>query len=337
LSERVDFSTMTEVAVELELLRSLDWIEDYGAHVGGSVFLDMPEMGVEGSAEVLSIEPCPPFEEGEGRLVTGTFKHTSGEIYDLRLQGESEPIGVTATHPFWSVDREAWVSAIDLEIGETLKTLAGTTVVQSRSKREEPETVYNIEVEGDHCYRVGESGVLVHNASLPGPAVSAGTDYGCGKPSGQGNCSRGDINSNITRPAGYEGHHLIGVAEASADIMERACELGYDINRGNNGIALPSYANNTFPNLPDGQAESTSTGLPLHRGPHRAANYNDCVRQHLAKLEADYRAGRVTDCNLCAKIKEIEDEVRRALLAHEIWLNRNDPHIQAGQSPSCTA
>jgi len=57
------------------------------------------------------------------------------------------------------------VSAIDLEIGETLKTLAGTTVVESRSKREEPETVYNIEVEGDHVYRVGESGVLVHNNS----------------------------------------------------------------------------------------------------------------------------------------------------------------------------
>jgi len=151
--------------VEIALLRSLDWIEDYGAHVGGSVFLDMPEMGVEGLAEVAAIEPCPPLEEGEGRLVTGTFKHTSGEVYDLKLESESKPIGVTATHPFWSVDRNTWVSAIDLEIGETLKTLAGTTVVESRSKREEPETVYNIEVEGDHCYRVGESGVLVHNAS----------------------------------------------------------------------------------------------------------------------------------------------------------------------------
>ncbi len=167
------------------MLRSLDWIEDYGAHVGGSVFLDMPEMGACGLAEVLAIEPCPATEpddrsgrmkgeggsqhNGEGRLVTGTFRHTSGEVYDLKLACESKPIGVTATHPFWSVDRNAWVSAINLEIGETLKTLTGTTVVQSRSRREEPETVYNIEVEGDHCYRVGESGVLVHNASAPAP------------------------------------------------------------------------------------------------------------------------------------------------------------------------
>jgi hypothetical protein len=148
------------------LLRSHDWLEDYGAHVGGSVYLDMPEMGVVGEAQVLAIEPCPPLEPGEGRIVTGTFRHTSGEVYDLMLESESQPIGVTATHPFWSVDRNGWVSAIDLDIGETLKTLEGTTVVESRSMREEPETVYNIEVEGDHCYRVGESGVLVHNASM---------------------------------------------------------------------------------------------------------------------------------------------------------------------------
>ena len=66
--------------INIHLLRSLDWIEDYGAHVGGSVFLDMPEMGAEGLAEVLSIEPCPEIEAGAGRIVTGTFAHTSGEV-----------------------------------------------------------------------------------------------------------------------------------------------------------------------------------------------------------------------------------------------------------------
>ncbi len=65
------------------------------------------------------------------------------------------------------MDRQAWVSVLDLEIGETLKTLEGTTVVESLVRRSSPEAVYNIEVEGDHCYRVGESGVLVHNQSVP--------------------------------------------------------------------------------------------------------------------------------------------------------------------------
>ena len=85
------------------LLRDCAWLEDNHAYVGGTVWLNMPEMGVEGLAEVLAIEPCPPLEEGEGRLVTGTFRHTSGEVYDLKLESESKPIGVTATHPFWSL------------------------------------------------------------------------------------------------------------------------------------------------------------------------------------------------------------------------------------------
>jgi len=34
--------------------------------------------------------------------------------------------------------------------------------------------VYNLEVEGDHCYRVGEQGLLVHNTSAPCPCTLPG-------------------------------------------------------------------------------------------------------------------------------------------------------------------
>ncbi len=44
-------------SVLVTLLRSPDWIADYGAHVGGTVWLNMPEMGIEGEAEVLDIGP----------------------------------------------------------------------------------------------------------------------------------------------------------------------------------------------------------------------------------------------------------------------------------------
>ena len=148
------------------MLRSHDWIEDYGAHVGGTVFLDIPEMGVEGLADVIAIEPVPeiePFPKGcdsnEYDLVTVTFRHTSDEVYDLELESEKESIGVTGTHQFWSVSRREWGSVLDLEIGETLKTLEGTTIVESLERRPESEPVYNIEVEADHVYLVGESGV----------------------------------------------------------------------------------------------------------------------------------------------------------------------------------
>ncbi len=147
------------------LLRTLDWIEDYGAHEGGQIYLDMPEMSAVGLADVIAIEPCPEIQPGPGRLVTGTFCHTAGIVLDLKVESESKPIGVTPTHPFWSVSRQDWVAAGELRIGEGLETLNGTTVVESIIRRPGCETVYNIEVEGDHVYRVGESGILVHNLS----------------------------------------------------------------------------------------------------------------------------------------------------------------------------
>jgi hypothetical protein len=42
---------------------------------------------------------------------------------------------------------------------------SGVAKVEAIRLRPDPEPVYNLEVEGDHCYRVGESGVLAHNAS----------------------------------------------------------------------------------------------------------------------------------------------------------------------------
>ena len=123
-------------------------------------------MGVVGDADVLAVEPCPEIESGPGRVVTGTFRHAGGQAYDLKLEGEPAPLGVTSTHPFWSVDRQDWIPAEELREGETLQTLTGPTRVQSFKKRPGLETVYNLEIEGDHCYRVGQTGVLVHNASM---------------------------------------------------------------------------------------------------------------------------------------------------------------------------
>jgi Pretoxin HINT domain len=72
---------------------------------------------------------------------------------------------VTARHPIWSLDRGAWVSTGELEIGERLSGRAGPVRVVARTLCAQPEEVYNLEVEGEHCYRVGEQGILVHNSS----------------------------------------------------------------------------------------------------------------------------------------------------------------------------
>ena len=42
----------------------------------------------------------------------------------------------------------------------------------------DPEPVYNIEVEGDHCYRVGQQGLLVHNNSGGEGATSGAQSSG---------------------------------------------------------------------------------------------------------------------------------------------------------------
>ena len=153
---------------DIRLLRTLKWIGQEGVRVGVTVFLDLSETGTRGWAEVMDILPCGPVEVGPGEMVTGTFKHSHGTIGELVLESETKPIGVTPGHLFWSEDRRAWVPVASLRRGETLRTSAGTTQVVSYTLTDKVEPVYNLEVEHDHCYRVGESGVLVHNQSGPG-------------------------------------------------------------------------------------------------------------------------------------------------------------------------
>jgi hypothetical protein len=161
--------------VDVELLRPLAWLAAQHAEMGGLVWLDMPEMGVCGAARVLEVGPCPVIQEGKGAVVTGTFRHSRGLLWDIRVEGEPEPIGATPTHPFWSVDRGGWVPAGELRLGERLLAEDGSTpAVQSLTPCTEPEPVYNLEVEGDHCYRVGEQGLLVHNNSGPGGGGDGG-------------------------------------------------------------------------------------------------------------------------------------------------------------------
>ena len=116
-------------------------------------------------------------------LVTGRFRHSRGTLLDLHLEGQTAPLGVTARHPIWSLDRAAWVPAGELEIGERLSGRAGPVRLLSRTLCAQLEEVYNLEVEGEHCYRVGEQGLLVHNASAPNqnikeiPSQTSATTY----------------------------------------------------------------------------------------------------------------------------------------------------------------
>lgn len=161
------------------LLRPEQWLLEQDARIGGRVFLDLNELGAVGWAEVVGVGPCPAVVGDQaGGVVTGTFEHLSGEVLDLQLSGV-EPIGVTASHPFWSSDRHEFVPAGQLRVGERVVGLSGLHAVESIRPRDGPTPVYNLEVNGEHVYRVASVGVLVHNNGCPTVAYH-GTDVESG-------------------------------------------------------------------------------------------------------------------------------------------------------------
>jgi hypothetical protein len=150
--------------VDIRLLRPFDWINQQGAVPGGQIHLNMKEIGAVGYAGVLKISACPDIRKGNGRVVTGVFQHVADNLVEVHIEGQLEPIISTSGHPFWSEDRKAFVSAMDLPSGELLRTADNRMMaVQYISVRTKSESVFNVEVDIEHVYYVGRDGVLVHN------------------------------------------------------------------------------------------------------------------------------------------------------------------------------
>lgn len=136
-------------------------------------------MGLTGEAIVTNIQSAPAVRSGNGRVVTATFKHSSGDCINLALSsdGTAETIGTTSNHPFWSVDRQDYVQAGSLQLDERVQTYSGDTKrVISKLARPGPEPVYNLEVHGEHVYYVGQRGILVHNTQGYKTDAVAGVD-----------------------------------------------------------------------------------------------------------------------------------------------------------------
>lgn len=150
--------------LDIVLLRPACWVELEEATPGGEIELDLAELGAVGLGEVLAVEPCPPITPNpQGRLVTGTFAHQSAHVVDLYVEGQEAPIGVTASHPFWSKDCQDFVPAGKLRVGERLSSLTGEPKVTAIVPRNKVEQVYNLEVDVEHVYLVTHTGLVVHN------------------------------------------------------------------------------------------------------------------------------------------------------------------------------
>ena len=162
---------------QVEMLRPLAWMAERGVEAGGTTHISVPECGIDGDAEVLEVGPCPPVRQCPPgyATVTATFRHEVSGVWDVAVEGEAEPLGVTGNHPVWSEDRQDFVRADSLTVGEQLLNAAGESVrVTAAGPRGPPAggdagaatAVFNVEVHGQHVYRVGGGGLLVHNGAI---------------------------------------------------------------------------------------------------------------------------------------------------------------------------
>ncbi|MER6218832.1 Hint domain-containing protein [Streptomyces sp. NPDC001674] len=76
--------------------------------------------------------------------------------------------GLTSTdhHPYWVENRKRWVDAVDLRIGDALRTPVGTAIqITETSHWKGLKPAYDLTVEDTHTYYVntGTSDILVHN------------------------------------------------------------------------------------------------------------------------------------------------------------------------------
>ena len=100
-----------------------------------------------------------------GKVVnTYIYEDKLDELYTLVINNKE--LKVTSTHPFYvkRENRYNYVEASNLKVGDIVLDASGKNqVIENITHSLESNTVYNIEVDGNHNYYVGEQSVLVHN------------------------------------------------------------------------------------------------------------------------------------------------------------------------------
>ena len=158
---------------DITLLRPTGWMAQHSRQIAGrsEVWVDFEELNAHGWAQVIEERACPPIAEGSGRVITATITHSNDDVRTLTLDG-GETLFVTGNHRMFSATANDWVPVQDLEIGEELQTSTGRKSVASLGFQKGRHQVYNMEVEAEHCYFVGDGEVLTHNGCETGPTAS---------------------------------------------------------------------------------------------------------------------------------------------------------------------
>ena len=178
----IDFVMLNgqDTTAVLWLGRPMWWMEYHQANkVGNKVWLEMPEQGISGYATVTGIKDCKLdtrlWKTGgkrKGRPVIGKFQRWSSNIWNYTFD-TGETIGATPAHPFYSLDRQAYIPIGDIKLKERIRTHSGKPArLTAKKKRPGREKVYNLEIHKDHNFYVGRSMLSVHNSYITGVPAS---------------------------------------------------------------------------------------------------------------------------------------------------------------------
>ena len=101
----------------------------------------------------------------EAQPITAVHAHRDEVILHLTIDGEQ--IETTPEHPFYTQER-GWVAAGELHVGEhILKADMNYGVVERLVFDAQPQMMYNLTVDEDHTFFVGDGQWLVHNNCDP--------------------------------------------------------------------------------------------------------------------------------------------------------------------------
>jgi hypothetical protein len=143
-----------------------------------------------------------------------------------------------------------WIAAEDINVGQPLFTLGESVVVSRIVKSSDKVKVYNLTVEGNHNYFVGENGVLVHNES---PCEKAAKELAKMVPKSycvHGQCKQfARAFKKLLKESGAKGQHLeIQVGKGVRVYSDKNGQLG-DPGLGHEAIRVGNMVfDNKWPN-----------------------------------------------------------------------------------------
>ena len=178
-SAQLDWIDAHGQRASVHLIRPLWWFEHAGLDRHAWVELGFEELGLEGLARLVDVrddvaidsralEPGQAIALAHIERISETI--TQLELFDLDDHDLAHPISeitITPGHPVYSVTRQAFVPAGQVEEGELVKGL-DDAIWRARvaPTRQGSYLVHNLEVHRAHSFAVGSHNLVVHNTGM---------------------------------------------------------------------------------------------------------------------------------------------------------------------------